>query len=92
MISLRILLLDLKLRDPQHLKFQHQLIIKSAARIVNDFFEVSLELKLHFEEVTHIEREKLRVLERLYREVSHDDPAQAFKVRQIHEFLVGSQF
>ena len=92
MISLRILLLDLKLRDPQHLKLKHQLIIQSATRIINYFLEVPLELQLHFKEVTHIEREKLRVLERLDREVPHDDPAQAFKVRQIHEFLVGSQF
>jgi len=48
MISLRILFLDLKLCDPQHLKLKHQLIIQSAARIINYFLEVPLELQLHF--------------------------------------------
>lgn len=92
MISLEILLLVLEFSYPQHLKLQHKLVIQSATCVINDFLEVLLELQLHLKEIIHIQREKLRVLERLDREVPHNDPAQAFKVRQIDELLVGSQF
>lgn len=75
MISLQILPLELKFRDPQHLKLKHKLITQSATCIINDFLEVALELQLHIKEVIHIEREKLRVIERLDREFPHNDLA-----------------